>query len=208
VLDFEDAVKGRRSIRSFLPENIPEEDIQKIISLATCAPSAGNYQDWRFKVVINKQVKSKMKEIVQSKLYFLAKQADKKNPESFRERKTSYLFADAPVALVVQTKLYRGALDELMIQCGYKEAEIDYLRMRPDLQTIGALIQTALLAAHSLGYGTCWLAAPNCARHELENLLEIRPPWSIAAIVAIGRPNESKSSKQKIDIDKITEIIY
>lgn len=206
-MDFIKVVEGRRSIRNFLPDPVPEEDIKEIIRIGTLAPSAGNQQDWRFLAVVNPEVKKQMKELVQKKQFSIAVHAGEKNPENYSNRFSSILFADAPLALVVLTKVYRGKMDELMIASGYAEAEIDILRMRPDIQTIGGVIQTILLAAYSLDYGSCWMVAPNTARHELENLLNVSPPWSIAAIVAIGRPAKTPTHKKVKPISEVLEII-
>ncbi len=206
-LDFQEAVEGRRSIRFFTDETVPEKDIRHMINTATMAPSAGNNQDWRFIAIRNNELKQKMKETLQEKLISLAKYAGKENPERYGHHHTSILFADAPLALVVLSKPYRSKMDEILRTCGYAEAEIDYLRMRPDLQTIGGAIQTILLTAYTMSYGSCWMVAPNVARHELEQLLEISPPWSIAAIVAIGRPAKEPQPKQVKPLDEVLDII-
>ena len=44
-------IKGRRSVRKFKPDPVPEEELREILEAATCAPSAGNTQEWRFIVV-------------------------------------------------------------------------------------------------------------------------------------------------------------
>jgi len=98
-------------------------------------------------------------------------------------------------------------VDELLQGSGYSEAEIDYLRMRPDIQTISAMIQNILLSAHMMGYGTCWMVAPNIARHEIENLLNVRPPWSIAAFVALGRAAKPPGRRKLKHLDDILEFI-
>lgn len=46
-----DALFGRRSIRKFTSQPITEEEIQRMLSAAMAAPSAGNAQPWRFVVV-------------------------------------------------------------------------------------------------------------------------------------------------------------
>ncbi len=42
------AVANRRSIRSYLKQDLPEETITKLIDAARQAPSAGNIQPWEF----------------------------------------------------------------------------------------------------------------------------------------------------------------
>jgi len=46
-----EVILERRSIRSFLPDPLPEEAVQKILQAAQRAPSAGNRQPWHFYVV-------------------------------------------------------------------------------------------------------------------------------------------------------------
>jgi len=46
----DEAVKGRRSVRAFLPNPVPREKIAKIVKLARWAPSWGNTQPWEIVV--------------------------------------------------------------------------------------------------------------------------------------------------------------
>lgn len=50
-MDVLSAIRERRSIRSFLDKEVPEDDIKKIIECGTLAPSAGNLQPWEFVIV-------------------------------------------------------------------------------------------------------------------------------------------------------------
>ena len=46
-----DAIKGRRSIRSYKDRKIPREQLEKIMDAAIWSPSASNAQAWKFIVV-------------------------------------------------------------------------------------------------------------------------------------------------------------
>ena len=50
-MDVFEAIKGRRSIRAYMPDPIPNKDLKKILEAAIMAPSAGNLQPWEFVVV-------------------------------------------------------------------------------------------------------------------------------------------------------------
>jgi nitroreductase len=50
-MDLFNAIKGRRSIRSFRKNNVSPVDLNKILESATLAPSAGNIQPWEFIIV-------------------------------------------------------------------------------------------------------------------------------------------------------------
>jgi nitroreductase len=55
-------ILNRRSVRSFLPEPIEKDAIERILEAGRLAPSAKNRQEWRFVVVQKKDVKEKIKE--------------------------------------------------------------------------------------------------------------------------------------------------
>lgn len=59
-MDFFEIIKTRRSIRKFLPKPVSLDIIKKIIDLAITAPSACNYQLWRFIVVDSQELKEKI----------------------------------------------------------------------------------------------------------------------------------------------------
>jgi nitroreductase len=50
-MEFDDVVMGRRSIRGFKPDPIPQDLMRDIVRLATRAPSSMNTQPWYFHVV-------------------------------------------------------------------------------------------------------------------------------------------------------------
>lgn len=56
-------ILGRRSIRKFTGEQIPDEDIKKLLEAAMAAPSACNQQPWHFIVVKDKTTHDKIMEI-------------------------------------------------------------------------------------------------------------------------------------------------
>jgi nitroreductase len=59
-MDVFEAIKGRRSIRSFKPTQIPDEFINKILEAACWAPSAGNLQSWEFILVKDEETKKEL----------------------------------------------------------------------------------------------------------------------------------------------------
>ena len=46
-----DAIFGRRSIRKYTPQPVPEELVTELLQAAMAAPSAGNEQAWQFIVI-------------------------------------------------------------------------------------------------------------------------------------------------------------
>lgn len=50
-MNFNDLVNKRRSTRGFTDEPVSDEEIKKLLEVATAAPNACNYQSWHFYVV-------------------------------------------------------------------------------------------------------------------------------------------------------------
>jgi nitroreductase len=51
LMDFDDVVLGRRSIRGYRPDPVPRTLIEEVIAMANRAPSSMNTQPWYFHVV-------------------------------------------------------------------------------------------------------------------------------------------------------------
>ena len=49
-MDVLNVIKKRRSIRTYIKQDLPQETIEKLLEAATWAPSAGNIQPWEFVV--------------------------------------------------------------------------------------------------------------------------------------------------------------
>ncbi len=59
-MEFMDIIKGRRSIRKYLPKEVEEEKIQKMLEAARWAPSASNKQPWHFIVIRDADMRKKL----------------------------------------------------------------------------------------------------------------------------------------------------
>lgn len=57
-----EAIRGRRSIRSYGRGDFPEDDLKAILEAAICAPSAGNLQPWEFVIVKDNERKRALAE--------------------------------------------------------------------------------------------------------------------------------------------------
>jgi nitroreductase len=68
-MELSEAIKGRRSIRAFKKQNVPEEIVEKLIDAASWAPSAGNIQPWEFVIVRKPAVKKKLAKAALSQAY-------------------------------------------------------------------------------------------------------------------------------------------
>lgn len=124
-------IKQRRSIRSFKDEQITKEELQAVLEAGLYAPNAGD-QAWHFTVVQNKELLDR--------LNIAAKEAAKQHEfEHLKELGNNENF----------NCLY-GA-PALVIVSGNEHAPI------PLDADCAAATQNLLLAAESIGLGSCWI---------------------------------------------------
>ena len=125
-------IQGRRSVRAYLPDDIPKTTIMQILTAAISAPSAGNAQCWFFYVVRNKKYRAELSEAALGQQFVAAAPvvivvcADlERAAASYRNRgETLYCFQDTAAA--IQNMLltihalglgscWVGAFDETMV---------------------------------------------------------------------------------------------
>ncbi len=59
-MKFYEVIKSRRSIRSYKSDPIPENALQRIGEAVQLAPSACNLQPWKFRIVLNPELRAKI----------------------------------------------------------------------------------------------------------------------------------------------------
>jgi nitroreductase len=185
-----DAVGGRASVRRYLPDPIPREDVTTMVDLAVRAANAGNAQMWRFVAVDDAATRVALRRAVDEAIDEMAAWPELagRSKELKALRAYATFFADAPLVMAVFGLPYVSRADEMLLARGLGAEARDRLRARPDLQSIGAAVQLFCTAAHALGYGSCWMTAPVLAAPAIEALLGVEPPLSLVAMVPVGRP--------------------
>lgn len=61
-MDVFEAIRARKSVRSYLSKNVEDEKLLAILEAARLAPSAGNRQEWRFIIVRDREVRMRLSE--------------------------------------------------------------------------------------------------------------------------------------------------
>jgi len=208
-MEFKAAVEKRASVRQFSSESIKLEDLREMVRLAGLAPSVNNSQPWKFIAITNRDLLQRMADIVHQKVVKLLPDKDE-DPIKHAKQQVDFFstfFAHAPAVFAVAMCPYTAIVDELITGTGLTHDEINAMRGYPDIQSLGAAIQTLILAATDMGYGTCWLSGPLIARQELEEFLKIQPPWHLAAMIAVGKPATDVMQRPKKSVEEIFEIL-
>ncbi|MFW5699772.1 MAG: nitroreductase family protein [Bacteroidota bacterium] len=194
-MNLKETIEARASIRSYIDEAIPEKDLREIVRLAGLAPSINNSQPWKFLAITDKEMLQKMaEEVIKSIAGIPASKTRVANNIKSQVAWYSSFFEEAPVLIALASQAYDPVLAKGV---SMDPKEINAKRNFPDIQSVGACIQNLLLAATSLGYGSCWLSGPLFAREKLEKMLEITEPWSLMTFVALGKTKHAGKPKPK-----------
>lgn len=65
-------------------------------------------------------------------------------------------------------------------------------------------LQNMVIAAWSLGIGSCWIGAFN--EEKVRGLLDIPDKWNVVALIPFGYPSKVPGPKRKKAIEKITSV--
>jgi nitroreductase len=194
-------VRGRRSVRRFAPDDVPDDDLRRMLDAARWAPSPTNRQPWRFLVVRDPAVRERLREATEAAFEAAAARTLAGVPEdpgrTYGEFFTA--FTQAPVALVVLMR--RPSVVARRLGEGLSDTE--RAALAGDLPAIGAAIQNLLLAAHALGYGACWMSGPLLAAAAIRAILGVPESLDLAAIVPVGRPAEAPAAPPRREVDRL-----
>jgi len=174
-VDVFEALEKRHSVRSFLPDPVPVEMLERIVRAASLAPSAMNQQPWRFYVTTG-ETRREVGEAMAQGTTHLEEFIDVMGPELHAQAVQWYSeLGSAPVVIV----------------CTMPKVEDEFWQLNTHL-SIGAAIENVLLAATGQGLGACNITFSFYVRDELAKALDIPDDREIIAIVAVGYPEEAQ----------------
>jgi len=185
-MDVISTIEGRRSIRAFQNKAVPKETIDKLLELATKAPSGKNRQPWRF-AVLQGTKKDELVQVMGNTVSLLNQQDI--NIGSF-EISINVINEAAVVILVFNVFAIP------------KEAYRHYTLLM-DTRSIGAAVQTMLLAAQSFGLGSLWICDVFYCDKEICAWLNRKD--ALVAAVALGYPNQAPGPRSRKSLQEVVE---
>ncbi|MBF0574422.1 nitroreductase family protein [Dysgonomonas sp. GY617] len=179
-----EAIKNRRSIRSYKPEQIDQAQLDTIIDCGINAPSALNKQTWEVRVIQNADLLNR----INSSFVEKAKGKDLKGSASRSQEPGFSVFHGSPTLIIVGREKNNPTS---FVDCGL-------------------LAQNILLSAESMNIGTCTIGNMASILNDpdaKEFLKEINMPdtHEVAFGIAIGYKNESHEAKPR-DASKVQYI--
>ncbi|MHA1526858.1 MAG: nitroreductase family protein [Promethearchaeota archaeon] len=154
-------IRAKRSMRRYKNKIVPKESIEKIFEAMRYAPSASNARSWRYSIISDPEIMKKVSdEIIKVNYLYMGFQSGEQALQYFESIGRS-IFYNAPHLII----LYYKSIEKNPIMIGLKANDA------------GIALTYGMLAAESLGLGTCWIGMVQgavSANREILKILGIR----------------------------------
>lgn len=189
------ALRERRSIRGFLPREVPREMLRKIIDDARWAPSSSNQQPWHF-TAVGGQPLAALCEALRSAHAKRRKGYDPSRGSTIPEElvaRTKKLFRELRPLLGSLGPEHRGFIESGSFRF-YDAPAVVFMSMHqhlppPRYMDMGMAAQNLMLSAHARGLGTCAIALTLLYADVLKTHVAIPAGHDIVLCLAIGYPD-------------------
>jgi nitroreductase len=131
-----DTIHQRRSVRFYKPDTVPREALRTIIDAGNAAPSGSGAQGWRFVVVEDAAMRARLSELALPRYRAWMQKA----PNALKELR-------AEIDAVVSDPVYYDAPAVVFVIGRGMTADLD----------CPMVCENMMLAATSLGLGSCWV---------------------------------------------------
>lgn len=169
-MELKEAIHNRRTVRSFKPDPIRDQDLNDILEAGTWAPSHSNNQPWQF-VMIGPEMRKQLLRAYSD----MMEAGPLLNPNLPEERKQ---------AIRTFAQNFGGAPLVFAVTCPPATTETD----KYDYPlSAAAAIQNIFLAAWEKGIAGVWLSFG--ATPQARTMLSVPEGGSVAGILVMGYPN-------------------
>jgi NADPH-dependent glutamate synthase beta subunit-like oxidoreductase/nitroreductase/Pyruvate/2-oxoacid:ferredoxin oxidoreductase delta subunit len=204
LTDVEKVIYRRRSVRVYRKDPVPRELISRVLEAGRFAPSAGNCQGWKFIVVTDRQLLDELSASTIKFLSLFTKLYQGKGPGRTTLKKAlAFLKPNAidqrpmcAIQALSTPKFGDGKLDCFFNAPAAILLVTHHLHISEPQLGMGICGQNMVLAAHSLGLGTCYVGFVSNAlnldpvtKKKFRKKLGIEWPYdSVATVLTIGYP--------------------
>lgn len=181
----------RRSIRSFKDKQITRDELMTILTAGSYAPSGMGMQSWKFTAIQDTDIMEEVNETMRQTFLAISKEDEAYSYfapyiHKANDKTTNFIYHAPTYILVSNLTDNRNAMADSALALG-----------------------NMMLAAHSLGLGSCWLnqlpRLSNFPRmREFLTQLEIPKEHSVFGSLALGYPTvEAKVAAPRKDVIRI-----
>ncbi|MGB8708112.1 MAG: nitroreductase family protein [Dehalococcoidia bacterium] len=205
MLTVQEAIRQRRSIRSFTDKPVPDDIIRELLEAARLAPSASNRQPWRFIVVTDPKERAKLRQICWDQAFI------EQAPVVFVCCADLTAYAQPSRLKRSQEFIDYGVTETLSGRFADPEFRAALLKMPdPDLGIFVAAvvantyvaIEHMVLTATTLGLGSCWVGALG-DEGEVNAMFGLPKTTVVVAVLPVGYPAVTPPPRPRISLSEI-----
>ena len=193
-------LRSRRSIRRFQPKDVDREKLTRILTTATHAPSAHNRQPWRFAVVTQPQLKSRLSDLLSAEFRRdLTADGLPKTEIELRLQRSRNRIVDSPVVVILCMDL-----SEMDVYPDKKRSSAERVMAIQSVAAAGLQLQ---LAARAEGLSSVWTCGPLFSPETVKVALELPKTWEPQAMFFIGEAAEEPKEKVLKPLDEVVKFL-
>ena len=200
VMEFDDVVLSRRSIRAFLADSVPREKVARAVEIARWAPSWGNTQPWEVVVADGSKVRELARLFIEEAKKGMTPRPDINMPVQFPDEPHMKRYRNLGRSLFTAIGIRRDdaqsrAQHYLNMYNFFGAPTVVYLLMDSRLNEpyscldLGSFGTTFCYAALQEGLGTIYLAASMHFPDIVRRVLELPEEKKVVIGIAVGFPN-------------------
>jgi nitroreductase len=181
-MELMEAIKGRRSIRSYTSKAVDDKTLETILEAARQAPSWHNTQCWRFIVVRDSQIRNKLADTAIE----MAQGKPNRAAEAMRT---------TPIAIVACAEMRKSGY--------YIKEPKGPVTDKGDwyMYDVALAMQNLTLAAHALGLGTVNTGAFDAIK--AAEILGVPEGYAVVSMTPLGYPDEEPNPRPRKELAEI-----
>lgn len=172
------AIFGRRDVRAFHPDPVPEETLERLLVAAHHAPSVGFMQPWDFVVIRDREVRERVQRDFEAARQAEAERYDEPLRSKYLSMKLEGIL-DAPLNLCVTCDPSRGGPKPVLGRGSIPET---------DVYSTCLAVQNLWLAARAEGLGVGWVSI--VSNDVLRGILGLPQRVIPVAYLCVGYPED------------------
>lgn len=186
-MDIFDAIKGRRSVRSYQDKPVPGEVVRELLECSVYAPNGSNRQPWRFALVGDRELLKKWSDLAKAHVLTLLPQfPGMQQYQALMENESFNIFYNAPLLIMIFGDTGTGTY---VNDCSMAALNL-------------------MLAAHARGLGSCWIGffAGLGKQPQFKASLGVPENYELVAPVVLGYPQGTWTAPKRNQAEILFEM--
>lgn len=203
MLTVGEAIRQRRSVRSFKQVLVPDDMILEMLEAARLAPSASNVQPWRYAVVTDPKEKKEMRKLCLNQqfiedagvLFIICVDLSSYTKGAHKKRRQEAVDAGFIPASSLNDPVYQERIDAI------DDSDLTD-QMAPATANTYIATEHIVLTAAALGLGSCWVGGVSDYK-AVRDLLGIPRGIMVIGVVAVGYTDIEPKQRPHLALDEI-----